>query len=268
MSSGGAEYYGVVKAVGTGLGFQSLLRDLGLEIPLRAWTDSTASIGICGRFGLGKLRHLDTQCLWLQHKVRSGSVGLRKVKGAENPAHLFTKHLTSAPCVEALLKLFGCAYREGRPEGAPELREGTGTQAGEQLLVADAPHELLAERCWAAGRAEDTAVAELMSVDGRDFPKVLYEGMEVPEAWSYNQTKLPHLQPDLEELFPKAVAAPDAGDRDPPSRDLLGERWADEVDAELEAACRFWPRGSSPSSSARGGSADRRKLQGSERFRT
>ena len=68
-----------------------------------------------------------------------------------------------------------------------------------------------------------------MSVDGHDFPKVLYEGMEVPEAWSYNQTELPHLQRDLEALFPKAVAAPDAGDRDPPARDLLGERWADET---------------------------------------
>ena len=74
-----------------------------------------------------------------------------------------------------------------------------------------------------------------MSVGGHDFPKVLYEGMEVPEACSYRQTELPHVQPDLEALFPKAVAAPDAGDRDPPARDLLGERWADDADEELHA---------------------------------
>ena len=85
LSSGEAEYYGVVKAVGTALGYQSLLADLGVRLPLRAWTDSTATIGICNRSGLGKLRHIDTQCLWLQGKVRAGHVELRKVKGTENP---------------------------------------------------------------------------------------------------------------------------------------------------------------------------------------
>ena len=108
LSSGEAEYYGVVRASGVGLGYQSLMADLGLKLPLRAWTDSTASIGICSRSGLGKLRHIDTQCLWLQHKVRSKAIELRKVKGTENPADLFTKHLTSEPCVRALMRLFGC----------------------------------------------------------------------------------------------------------------------------------------------------------------
>ena len=70
LSSGEAEYYCVTKAVGTALGFQSLLRDLGVDLKLRAWTDSTATIGICGRTGLGRLRRIDTQCLWLQDKVR------------------------------------------------------------------------------------------------------------------------------------------------------------------------------------------------------
>ena len=96
LSSGEAEYYGVTRAVGTALGFQSLLRDLGVDLKLRAWTDSSATIGICGRTGLGRFRHIDTQCLWLQAQVRSGAVELRKVKGTENPADLFTKHLTSA----------------------------------------------------------------------------------------------------------------------------------------------------------------------------
>lgn len=84
-------------------------------------------MGICSRSGLGKLRHIDTQCLWLQGKVRSGAVELRKVKGSENPAVLFTKHIANTSCVKALLKLFGCEYRGGRPEGAPALRKGQGT---------------------------------------------------------------------------------------------------------------------------------------------
>ena len=58
LSSGEAEFYGVVKAAGLALGIQSLLKDLGHTIPVRVWTDSAAAIGICGRQGLGKLRHI------------------------------------------------------------------------------------------------------------------------------------------------------------------------------------------------------------------
>ena len=66
LSSGEAEFYGVVKAAGVELGHTSLLNDIGVVLPLRVWTDSAATIGICGRQGLGKLRHVDTQCLWIQ----------------------------------------------------------------------------------------------------------------------------------------------------------------------------------------------------------
>ena len=66
LSSGEAEFYGVVKAAGLSLGLQSLLRDLGHDIPVRVWTDSSAAIGICGRQGLGKLRHIATHTLWVQ----------------------------------------------------------------------------------------------------------------------------------------------------------------------------------------------------------
>ena len=81
LSSGEAEFYGVVKASGESLGYQALLRDVGVEMPIRVWTDSTATMGICGRQGLGKLRHVDTQCLRIQQRVRDGSIELRKVKG-------------------------------------------------------------------------------------------------------------------------------------------------------------------------------------------
>ena len=236
LSSGEAEYYGVVRATGVGLGYQSLIGDLGLRLPLRAWTDSTASIGICSRSGLGKLRHLDTQCLWLQHKVRSGAVELRKVKGTENPADLFTKHLTCASGVEELLRLFGCEYRAGRPDSAPELRTGAGTQAGAQLLAVDDRYRQAASAARAHGKIIDAMVTEIMSVDGHSFPKVDHDGFAVPEAWSHDQSCLPHLQPEQESFFPKAVAAPEAGDVDPPERSLMGERWADMEDEHTARA--------------------------------
>ena len=95
LSSGEAEFNGVVRGAGMGLGFQSLMRDLGQDAPVRVWTDSEAAIGISSRQGLGKLRHLDTHTLWIQHAVRSGRIDLRKVLGEANPADLFTKHSLS-----------------------------------------------------------------------------------------------------------------------------------------------------------------------------
>ena len=59
LSSGEAEYYGVVRAAGIGLGQQALFRDAGLELPIRIWTDSSAAMGTSTRQGLGKLKHLE-----------------------------------------------------------------------------------------------------------------------------------------------------------------------------------------------------------------
>ncbi len=163
LSSGEAEYYGVVKAASIGLGYQALLADLDVVLPLRVWTDSTATIGICGRQGLGKLRHIDTQCLWVQQRVRDRSFELRKVKGTENPADLFTKYLTSAATVESLLKLFGCEYRDGRAATAPQPRSAPGTEAGESLLKLDLLRANQAEVQEATGRIE---------IEGYMFPTV------------------------------------------------------------------------------------------------
>ena len=60
LSSGEAEYYGLVKAAGAGLGHQALMHDLEVDLPVRAWTDSSAALGIATRSGLGKIRHLET----------------------------------------------------------------------------------------------------------------------------------------------------------------------------------------------------------------
>ena len=81
LSSGEAELCGVIRGSGMGRGFHSLMADLGHDLPLRVWTDSSAAIGICTRQGLGKLRHIDTHLLWIQQAVRSKRVDIRKVLG-------------------------------------------------------------------------------------------------------------------------------------------------------------------------------------------
>jgi len=132
LSSGEAEFYGVIKGAGMGLGFQSLLADLGLRVPLRVWTDSSAAIGICSRQGLGKMRHIDTHLLWIQQAVRSRRVDLRKIAGDNNPADLYTKHLASRDKVGQLVALMGCRYRTGRAETAPLTRR---TGSGKKVIA-------------------------------------------------------------------------------------------------------------------------------------
>ena len=92
LSSGEAEFYGLVKAAGAGLGHQSIMRGFGLKTPVHVWNDSSAALGISTRSGLGRLRHLETHTLWVQEKVRTGAIQVRKVRGDVNPAGLFTKH--------------------------------------------------------------------------------------------------------------------------------------------------------------------------------
>jgi len=122
LSSGEAEFYGVVKASGYGLAYQALLKDFGLPKQLTVFTDSTAAIGIASRQGLGKLRHLDTNTLWVQQAVRCRRLTLRKVAGEENPADVFTKHIVGAEKLGGLIRLFDCKYLPGRAQAAPQLR--------------------------------------------------------------------------------------------------------------------------------------------------
>ena len=184
LSSGEAEFYGVVKASSVALGYQAMMEDLGLRMAVRVWTDSTATMGICGRRGLGKLRHIDTQCLWIQQKVRRKDIELRKIRGEMNPADLFTKHLPGEDKIKSLVKLLSCEFRGGRAATAPRLRD-EGAAATQELLTADEYY---------------------MQHEEKTFPAVEYEGEFVVEAYAHTHDLLPHLHRDMESLFPRAVA--------------------------------------------------------------
>ena len=202
LSSGEAEFYGVVKASGICLGYQSLAKDLGYTLPVRVWTDSTATLGICGRQGLGKLRHIDTQCLWIQQRVRDRTIELVKVRGEENPADLFTKHLSSRERIHDLLDFFGCRYASGRAVLAPQLRAATGTTKGELLALA----------------------TQTVSWEGHVFPAVEFEGETLPEAFPSEPGRLPHLHQDESSRYPRAAVHHQPGDLDPREDDQLEQR--------------------------------------------
>jgi len=122
LSSGEAEYYGVVRGTGIALGTKALYNDIGLSLPIRIWTDSTAALGIGGRQGLGKLRHLECHSLWVQQRLRRKEFRLLKVDGEVNPADLFTKHLGSKSKLDQVVGLFSCRFLDGRAASAPTLK--------------------------------------------------------------------------------------------------------------------------------------------------
>ena len=118
LSSGEAEYSGIVKATSEGMGIQSMMKDLGYDFKLIVHTDSSAAVGIGNRHGLGKVKHMDIKELWIQEKVMDGDIKLIKVPGTGNLADLMTKHLERAKVDEVLEKMSICR-RKGRHALAP-----------------------------------------------------------------------------------------------------------------------------------------------------
>ena len=81
LSSGEAEFYGMVRGAAECMGTQSLLGDLEVEVKIKILEDSSAAKGIAERTGLGKVRHIEVNQLWIQEKVREGRIQLVKVEG-------------------------------------------------------------------------------------------------------------------------------------------------------------------------------------------
>ena len=127
LSSAEAELYGIVKAAVQGMGLISVARDLGEELTMELLTDSSAAKGVCNRKGLGKVRHLDTNLLWVQDKVKNGDLIITKINGENNPADLFTKYLDHTK-INEFVGAIGCSFRIGRAQSAPSIETIVRTQ--------------------------------------------------------------------------------------------------------------------------------------------
>ena len=68
---------------------KDMKQEAGIRIKVK--TDASPALGICMRSGLGKLRHMDTNQIWVQEKVRNTEVGIVKVGTHENIADTLTK---------------------------------------------------------------------------------------------------------------------------------------------------------------------------------
>ena len=86
------------------------------------WSDASAAIGIARRKGLGKVRHLDVGDLWIQDKLRSKDLDLKKVAGVVNPADMLTKYVDRNTYVKHIARI-NMTFQGGRAQSAPQLSD-------------------------------------------------------------------------------------------------------------------------------------------------
>ena len=120
-SSAESELYGIVRAATEGMGIASLMFDFGMtEADVRLHVDANAAMGIIQRRGLGKVRHVEVDLLWLQEQQARRLLPLKKVLGTKNPGDLMTKHL-SAAIIEFYIEMMGMRHETGRADIAQQL---------------------------------------------------------------------------------------------------------------------------------------------------
>ena len=111
-SSGEAEFYALVKGASELLGMLSLARDLNVDLVGHLHSDSSAAIGISHRRGLGKVKHMHTQFLWVQERLRSGDFQLHKERTDRDRVDLMTKYLTRS-VMDKFVQMIGYRISSG-----------------------------------------------------------------------------------------------------------------------------------------------------------
>ena len=71
-----------------------MLKDLGVTVEPEVAVDAKATMHVMHRHGIGKMKHLDVQYLWIQDEIRSGRLKVTKVHTSANPADLGAKLLS------------------------------------------------------------------------------------------------------------------------------------------------------------------------------
>ena len=96
-----------------------MLGDFGIQVAIKVNTDASAAKGMANRKGLGKVRHIAVNQLWIQDRIARGDLSINKVNGEENLADILTKHVNSED-IRVHLYQTGQSIQAGRHEIAPE----------------------------------------------------------------------------------------------------------------------------------------------------
>ena len=123
LSSGEAELYGIIRGASMSLGFAALAADMGTHLEVEIYSDSAAARGMVRRTGLGKVRHIHVEELWVQEALRMKRFELKAIAGASNPADILTKHVERG-LLDRYCPAIGLSDRAGRSAAAPLTQSG------------------------------------------------------------------------------------------------------------------------------------------------
>ena len=85
------EYYALTHGAAHGLGLKAYMADLGFEISLQIFSDSSAARAFASRRRQGRHRHVQTRFLWLQERVAAAHLTVQKVRTTHNVADILSK---------------------------------------------------------------------------------------------------------------------------------------------------------------------------------
>ena len=93
LSSAEAELHAMVATSAEVMGVLGLCKDVGMNMQGEILADSSAALGISSRTGMGKVRHLRIQALWVQEVRSTGRLSYKKVLGKLKPSDILTMHV-------------------------------------------------------------------------------------------------------------------------------------------------------------------------------
>ena len=106
LSSAEEENRAALEGLIRALYVRNLLKQQGVELKIRIFSDSSAAIGHSRRQGNGKrMRHLEVHDMYIQQILKDGAAEICKINGTDNPADLFTKHLSRELIIKNMSRL-------------------------------------------------------------------------------------------------------------------------------------------------------------------
>ena len=106
LSSAEAELVSMVKGCAELIGVRDMMEELGHTLQAVFYSDSSAARGIVSRSGGGRLKHIETNLLWIQEHAARGSIHFRRVVRKENGADILI-HLCTAAELAVHIKSLG-----------------------------------------------------------------------------------------------------------------------------------------------------------------
>ena len=132
LSSAEAELVAMCKLAAEMIGLGSLAMDLGNDMKVTMYADSSAAIAIAKRKGAGKLRHINIGLLWIQEKTEAEEIVIKKVKGVSNPSDMMTKGVNKET-LDKYMSMIKQKVEEGRAREGLKVKEGKQDCIGSQM---------------------------------------------------------------------------------------------------------------------------------------